>query len=149
MKIDTMPRIIINRIASDGVVGAGSKVDATQRIITTCIASDGVVGAGIKVDAITKIIITGITTIGGVLGLLSHTLVPAAQLGVLTALGIAFALILSLWLLPATMGSGGMSRLPIPPRPNLFRCRANRKWTGRILENESSGDLLTINVVLC
>ena len=49
------------------------------------------------------ILITGLTTIGGILGLLTHSMVPAAQLGVLTASGIAFALMLSLWFLPALL----------------------------------------------
>ncbi|MGW8317058.1 MAG: efflux RND transporter permease subunit [Bacteroidales bacterium] len=49
------------------------------------------------------ILITGLTTIGGILGLLTHSMVPAAQLGVLTAAGIAFALMLSLWFLPALL----------------------------------------------
>ena len=49
------------------------------------------------------IFITGITTIGGILGLLSHTMMPAAELGVLTAIGIGFALILSLLFLPAML----------------------------------------------
>jgi hydrophobe/amphiphile efflux-3 (HAE3) family protein len=49
------------------------------------------------------IVITGLTTIGGVLGLLTHTMIPAAQLGVLIALGIGFALILSTWFLPAML----------------------------------------------
>lgn len=49
------------------------------------------------------IIITGLTTIGGILGLLTHTMIPAAQLGVLAAFGIGFALILSIWFLPALL----------------------------------------------
>lgn len=49
------------------------------------------------------VIITGLTTIGGVLGLLTHTMIPAAQLGVLIALGIGFALLLSIWFLPALL----------------------------------------------
>ena len=49
------------------------------------------------------IVITGLTTIGGVLGLLSHSMIPAAQLGVLTAIGIGFALVLSIWFLPAML----------------------------------------------
>lgn len=57
----------------------------------------------IYIDLKKPIIITGLTTIGGVLGLLTHTMVPAAQLGVLAAFGIAFALILSIWFLPALL----------------------------------------------
>jgi len=49
------------------------------------------------------IIITGLTTIAGVLGLLTHSMIPAAQLGVITSVGIAFALILSLWFVPAML----------------------------------------------
>jgi uncharacterized protein len=49
------------------------------------------------------IIVTALTTIGGILGLLTHTMVPAAQLGVLAAIGIGFALMLSIWFLPALL----------------------------------------------
>lgn len=57
----------------------------------------------IYVDLKRPILLTGLTTIGGVLGLLTHTMVPAAQLGVLTAIGIGFALVLSIWFLPAIL----------------------------------------------
>jgi len=57
----------------------------------------------IYVDLKRPIIITGLTTIGGVLGLLTHSMIPAAQLGVITSVGIAFALILSLWFVPAML----------------------------------------------
>jgi hydrophobe/amphiphile efflux-3 (HAE3) family protein len=49
------------------------------------------------------IIITGLTTIGGILGLLTHKMIPAAQIGLLAAIGIAFSLILSIWFLPALL----------------------------------------------
>jgi len=49
------------------------------------------------------IILTGVTTIGGIMGLLTHTLVPAAQIGILASIGIAFALVLSIWFLPAML----------------------------------------------
>lgn len=49
------------------------------------------------------IIVTALTTIGGILGLLTHTMVPAAQMGVLAAIGIGFALMLSIWFLPALL----------------------------------------------
>ncbi len=49
------------------------------------------------------IIVTGLTTIAGILGLLTHTMIPAAQLGILAAFGIAFALLLSIWFLPALL----------------------------------------------
>ncbi|WP_291862751.1 efflux RND transporter permease subunit [Marinilabilia sp.] len=49
------------------------------------------------------ITITGLTTIGGMLGLLSHQMAPAAQLGVLASAGIGIALILSLFLIPTLL----------------------------------------------
>jgi predicted RND superfamily exporter protein len=57
----------------------------------------------IYTDLKRPILITGLTTIGGILGLLTHSMIPAAQLGVLTAAGIGFALLLSLWFLPAML----------------------------------------------
>ncbi|MBK5203209.1 MAG: RND family transporter [Prolixibacteraceae bacterium] len=49
------------------------------------------------------ILLTGLTTIGGILGLLTHKMIPARQLGILTATGIAFALVLSLYLVPVLL----------------------------------------------
>ncbi|RLD53817.1 MAG: RND family transporter, partial [Bacteroidetes bacterium] len=57
----------------------------------------------IYTDLKRPIIIAGLTTIGGILGLLTHTMIPAAQIGVLTAIGIGFSLILSIWFLPAML----------------------------------------------
>ncbi len=49
------------------------------------------------------IFITGLTTIGGMLGLLSHKLPPAAELGVLAVVGIGMALLMSLFLIPVLL----------------------------------------------
>jgi len=49
------------------------------------------------------VIITGLTTIAGVLGLVTNVLLPAKQLGIAAALGIAFALFLSITFIPAIM----------------------------------------------
>jgi len=57
----------------------------------------------IYLDLKRPIIITGLTTIGGILGLLTHTMIPAAQLGLLASIGIAFAIMLSIWFLPAML----------------------------------------------
>ncbi len=46
------------------------------------------------------ILFTGLTTIAGILGLLSHSIIPAKQLGLLAAAGILLALVLSLVLIP-------------------------------------------------
>jgi len=49
------------------------------------------------------IILTALTTIFGILGLTVHVMLPAAQMGIVSAVGIAFALILSLFFIPAVM----------------------------------------------
>ncbi len=46
------------------------------------------------------VLYTGITSIAGMLGLLMHNIVPAKHVGILTSIGIAWALILSIFLLP-------------------------------------------------
>ncbi|HKL66666.1 MAG TPA: outer membrane lipoprotein-sorting protein, partial [Bacteroidales bacterium] len=43
----------------------------------------------------------GLTTIAGIMGLLAHAIIPARHVGVLTSAGIALAVLLTLFLLPA------------------------------------------------
>jgi hydrophobe/amphiphile efflux-3 (HAE3) family protein len=47
------------------------------------------------------VIFTGLTTIAGVLGLLAHAIIPARHVGILASAGIAFAVLLTLFFLPA------------------------------------------------
>lgn len=49
------------------------------------------------------ILITALTTICGMLGLLSHKMPPAAELGVLASVGIGLALLMSLFLIPVLL----------------------------------------------
>ncbi len=49
------------------------------------------------------LILTALTTIVGVLGFVAHIMVPAKQMGIVTAVGIAFAIILSLFFIPAVL----------------------------------------------
>jgi uncharacterized protein len=49
------------------------------------------------------IILTGLTTIVGVLGMAVHIMLPAQQMGVVSAVGVGFALIVSLSFIPAVM----------------------------------------------
>jgi len=49
------------------------------------------------------LILTALTTIIGILGLAVHIMVPARQMGIVSAAGIGFALILSLYFIPAIM----------------------------------------------
>ncbi|MDO5664540.1 MAG: MMPL family transporter [Bacteroidia bacterium] len=49
------------------------------------------------------VLLCGLTTIVGILGLVAHLLLPASQMGVITAIGISFALIISLMYVPAVL----------------------------------------------
>jgi hypothetical protein len=57
------------------------------------------------------VLVAGITTIVGMLGLLSHIIVPAKQLGILAAIGIAFALLASIMFVPAVLSFLPKSKL--------------------------------------
>lgn len=60
-------------------------------------------------DLGTPVLAAGITTIAGLLCLTTHIIVPAAQLGILAAIGVAFALVCSLTFIPAVLAV-----LPVP-----------------------------------
>jgi hydrophobe/amphiphile efflux-3 (HAE3) family protein len=47
------------------------------------------------------ILFSGLTTIAGILGLLTHSIIPARQVGILSASGVSVALAMSLLLIPA------------------------------------------------
>lgn len=49
------------------------------------------------------IVLTGLTTIVGILGLVSHLMIPARQMGIISGIGVGLALLLSLLFLPALL----------------------------------------------
>jgi predicted RND superfamily exporter protein len=49
------------------------------------------------------VVLTGVTTMFGIAGLISHLMLPAKHMGVVCALGIAFAVLLSLSFIPAVL----------------------------------------------
>ncbi|HQI04204.1 MAG TPA: MMPL family transporter [bacterium] len=51
------------------------------------------------------VLLTGVTTIAGMLCLMTHTVVPAAQLGILSSVGIFFALMASIFFIPAVLSA--------------------------------------------
>ena len=53
------------------------------------------------------ILFSGMTTVAGILGLLTHSIIPAKQVGILAATGVLLALSLSLLLIPALIFIGG------------------------------------------
>ena len=64
------------------------------------------------------ILFSGLTTIAGLLGLLTHSIIPARQVGILSAAGVTLALAMSLLLIPALIYmQHNPGRKPSPPRP--------------------------------
>ena len=61
------------------------------------------------------VVICGLTTIVGVLGLTIHILLPASQMGVVSAIGIAVALLLSLTFIPALLSYLKKGRINFHP----------------------------------
>jgi len=64
------------------------------------------------------ILFSGLTTIAGLLGLLTHSIIPARQVGILAATGVSLALAMSLLLIPALIYfQHSPGRKPRPPQP--------------------------------
>jgi uncharacterized protein len=59
------------------------------------------------------ILFSGLTTIAGILGLLTHTIIPAKQVGVLASIGVTMALVMSLLFIPALLYIKGPGRKTI------------------------------------
>jgi len=58
------------------------------------------------------ILFSGLTTVAGILGLLTHSIIPAKQVGVLAAAGVSVALLMSLLLIPAMIFVSGSGLIP-------------------------------------
>ena len=63
-------------------------------------SNESIVGAMVRKLRL-PVIFTGLTTIAGILGLLAHSIIPARHVGVLASAGIALAVLLTLFFLPA------------------------------------------------
>ncbi|MBP1665841.1 MAG: ydgH [Bacteroidetes bacterium] len=69
------------------------------------------------------ILFSGLTTVAGILGLLTHSIIPAKQIGILAAAGVSLALLMSLMLIPALIfvsGSGLILKNRKRDRTKLF-----------------------------
>ncbi|MBN2480317.1 MAG: MMPL family transporter [Bacteroidales bacterium] len=73
------------------------------------------------------IILTALTTIIGILGLVTHIMLPAKQMGIVSAAGIAFALVFSLTFIPAVMS--GMQK----GKPSNIKKRKKETVVSRML----------------
>jgi uncharacterized protein len=64
------------------------------------------------------ILFSGLTTIAGILGLLTHSIIPAKQVGVLAATGVSAALLMSLLYIPALIYLRGNKLRAVETRKN-------------------------------
>ena len=89
---------IISRYQLDNMVNEGRKssVDLSKDVFQ---------------ELALPVLLTGVTTIAGMLCLMTHTIVPAAQLGILASVGILFALAASIFFIPAVLS---MLKTPKP-----------------------------------
>jgi len=96
------------------------------------------------------ILFSGLTTIAGLLGLLVHSIIPARQVGVLSAIGVGIALVMSLTLIPALIYFQDRPRAVKKERrrskkPDLLN-RAIAKISGTVIRNPKR--VLIISVVI-
>ena len=76
------------------------------------------------------ILFSGLTTIAGILGLLTHSIIPARQVGVLAATGVTVALLMSLTFIPALIFMWGSDKKNIKQKP--FKKVLSDKILGRL-----------------
>ncbi|MFC2117769.1 RND family transporter [Bacteroidota bacterium] len=73
------------------------------------------------------VVLTGLTTMAGMLCLLGHAMIPAKQLGILSSIGILFALAASLLFIPA------VTSLLKKPKPVIFSGTNKKSWLEKLL----------------
>jgi hypothetical protein len=94
------------------------------------------------------ILFSGLTTIAGIMGLLSHSIIPAKHVGVLAAAGVAVALAMSLFLIPAMIslfGTGAGSSAGKVEKNGFMDGMLNR--LARLVVNYP-GRILVISVIV-
>ncbi len=84
-------------------------------------ASISSMAKGVYTSLRSPILLTGVTTIAGILCLLSHKMLPAKQMGVVAAAGIGYALLLSLFFIPAALSIIGKSKPVVSDNPSRKR----------------------------
>ena len=73
------------------------------------------------------ILFSGLTTVAGILGLLTHSIIPARQIGILSAIGVTIALVMSLFLIPALLYIKGPDKVPAK------NTESGQHWSGRFI----------------
>jgi uncharacterized protein len=94
------------------------------------------------------ILFSGLTTIAGVLGLLTHTIIPARQAGVLASAGVTLALLMSLLMIPALLYIRGPGKKEIrKDRFNMLIFDRLLGWLSRLITRHP-GRILAVSLSL-
>jgi uncharacterized protein len=96
------------------------------------------------------ILFSGLTTIAGILGLLTHSIIPAKQVGILAATGVTIALLMSLTFIPALiyMQGTGIIRPKDKPLKRRFSDKLLTWLSGKIVQNPKKILITGIGVTL-
>ncbi|MDZ7634298.1 MAG: MMPL family transporter [Bacteroidales bacterium] len=95
------------------------------------------------------ILFSGLTTIAGLLGLLTHSIIPARQVGILAAVGVSLALAMSLLLIPALIymqHTPGRKPRPAQPYRNDLISRGLGKISSVVIRRP--GRVLLVSLVV-
>ncbi|HDT11679.1 MAG TPA: RND family transporter, partial [bacterium] len=92
------------------------------------------------------VLLTGVTTVAGMLCLVTHTVIPAAQLGILASLGILFSLAASIFFIPAVLSLLKTKEPVIKKKKRPFTEKALKKLS--VFISRHSRRLLIFNFLL-
>jgi hypothetical protein len=95
------------------------------------------------------ILFSGLTTIAGLLGLMTHSIIPARQVGILASAGVSLALVMSLLLIPALIymqHAPGRKPSPAQPYKNDLISRALTTISSVVIRRP--GRVLLVSLVL-
>ncbi|MRR21467.1 hypothetical protein EG830_00610 [bacterium] len=95
------------------------------------------------------ILFSGLTTIAGLLGLLTHSIIPARQVGLLAATGVSLALAMSLLLIPALIymqHTPGRKPRPAKPEKNDLISRSLEGISSMVIRRP--GRVLLVSLVV-
>jgi hypothetical protein len=94
------------------------------------------------------ILFSGLTTVAGILGLLTHSIIPARQVGVIAAAGVSLALLMSLLLIPALIFVSGTGSIPKNLRTNKIRLFDNVLDKLSALVVNKPGKILIVSAIV-
>ncbi|MEO8177270.1 MAG: MMPL family transporter [Deltaproteobacteria bacterium] len=122
----TLP-VMLLAIGNDHTVHLMARYQEQNRPGGTASSAD--IAANVLDELAFPMLTAGITTVAGFLCLLTHIVVPAAQLGVLAAVGLGFVMLAAVSLAPALL-----AKLPLP-RPIAGAGEATPvRWLDRLLD---------------